>query len=299
MTVSPESQPEGNYRRAAPLLYALPAAHAQPAQPPPGGARTSHPAATPTPSPAKPASRRLSLQIQVKRAPAARQNGTPLITNNVYDRVILLRTANGGFGTAFTIDVSERQYLVTARHVLPEPDGVNMVSLEGPVQIDDLQFETLPGIRPSADIAVMPLDSPVTRQRSVTPTADGIVFGQDCFFLGYPYGLGISTAQQPELAFVKKGILSAQTVTPDGVTTMYLDGHNNPGFSGGPVVYYKPGTGVSEPRIGAVVSGYWIHRDEVAIGEAIVDGAVVRANSGIVITTSIRHALEVIEQAEG
>ena len=68
------------------------------------------------------------------------------------------------------------------------------------------------------------------------------MYGQDVYFLGFPYGLhGDMSALSNDLPFpfVKKGIISL--FHNDGVNRIYLDGHNNPGFSGGPVVFMPAG----------------------------------------------------------
>ena len=57
------------------------------------------------------------------------------------------------------------------------------------------------------------------------------------------------------LAFMKKGIFSA-TTNENGAVVFFLDGHNNPGFSGGPVVYRDLNqSGAPVFYVAAVVSG--------------------------------------------
>lgn len=219
--------------------------------------------------------------------------GSLLITVNFLTRVLLLRTTKGGLGTGFTIEINDRQYLITARHVLPDPDGPNRISLEGPAHVDAIQFDPLPGIHPGADIAVCPVEGRLTRDLAVDPSMHGMAYGQDAYFLGYPYGIGLGD-EQPEAAFVKKCILSASTHTPDGLHLLYLDGHNNPGFSGGPVIFYK-GADRYQPQIAAIVSGYRIDRAPVEVDGEVDPSVLVQANSGIVIATDIRHAVEAID----
>ena len=60
------------------------------------------------------------------------------------------------------------------------------------------------------------------------PGHKGLVWGHDVFPLGYPYGGTGGPA-----AFIKKAIVSAENGTE-----IFLDGHNNKGFSDGPIVYY-------------------------------------------------------------
>ena len=65
--------------------------------------------------------------------------------------------------------------------------------------------------------------------------------GQPVRFLGFPFGWdgGEEVVSGYPIPFVKAGIVSAVLTPsgPDGVTTLYIDAHGNPGFSGGPLVY--------------------------------------------------------------
>ncbi len=62
-----------------------------------------------------------------------------------------------------------------------------------------------------------------------------MALSQDAFFLGYPFGMGTYIHEVQAWAFVKKGIISSFGKL-GGVRRIFLDGMNNPGFSGGPVV---------------------------------------------------------------
>ena len=74
---------------------------------------------------------------------------------------------------------------------------------------------------------------------------------QQAFFLGFPYGIGDRFLKETghPVAFVKRVTVSTLFGKP-----YLLDGHNNPGFSGGPVVFCPPGR--KEFQVAAVVSGY-------------------------------------------
>lgn len=198
-------------------------------------------------------------------------------------RTVQVRTPSG-FGTAFTIDVDRRQWLVTARHVVEGFDDAQLSIHSGdPVDV------TLSSIPPAngADIAVFELSCDITPQdMPLEPTSGGIVFTQDVYFLGYPYGLGMigSTTQLP---FVKKAIVSAYDVV-EGINIWYLDGINNPGFSGGPVVFNRHGS--VEWQVVAVVSGYRVEQVSVAGGAGLVP-----MNTGIVVAYDIKHAIEAID----
>lgn len=102
-------------------------------------------------------------------------------------RTVQIRTPIG-FGTAFTIDARGRQWLVTAHHVVAgfEDDQLAIHSA-GPV---DVTLTSIPQTS-GADIAVFELSRDVTPENMpLNPTAGSVVFTQDVYFLGYPYGSG-------------------------------------------------------------------------------------------------------------
>jgi hypothetical protein len=92
------------------------------------------------------------------------------------------------------------------------------------------------------------------------------------------------------MPFVKKAILSAMS-TENEVEHLFLDGHNNPGFSGGPVVFKTHGS--NDLKVAAVISGY-----RYTEGPVFSDGSamplVYRYNTGIIVAHSIRIATDLI-----
>jgi len=127
------------------------------------------------------------------------------------------------------------------------------------------------------------------------PTLEGIAFGQDLYFLGFPYGLfsesGDLNNHYP-FPFVKKGILSATGEGFGDPGIFFIDGHNNPGFSGGPVVFVPYGK--KEFRIAGVVSGFQ------TVGEPVYDQVgsashFFKVNTGLMVAYNIHGALEAIK----
>jgi S1-C subfamily serine protease len=140
------------------------------------------------------------------------------VTANVYERVVKLTNEDqSSSGSGFTLDVADRQYLITSAHVLPPEDPVTVDVLYGG-HSSTRTLNRIPGVRDGADIAVLPLDTPLTptRELPVTASFDRMVYTQDVFFLGYPYGLALRIGGVDRFPFVKKGILSATSET-DGV----------------------------------------------------------------------------------
>lgn len=160
------------------------------------------------------------------------------VTSNVLLRVLMIR-AGDKIGSSFTIDVDGRQYLVTAKHVvanLKERDTVDVWKSDAwhPIKMDVLRCDG------SIDIAVLVPPEQLTDNLPLEPTSAGFRFFQDIYFAGFPYGAYFSEFKNLSvypIPFVKKGLISATAKDPSGETAMYLDGHNNPGFSGGPIVF--------------------------------------------------------------
>ena len=72
---------------------------------------------------------------------------------------------------------------------------------------------------------------------------------------------------------------------------LLLDGHNNVGFSGGPVA--RRGTKEEQTVVG-IVSGYHAERENVQDENGDEAPYTYEANTGIIIAHDIRHALDLI-----
>jgi Trypsin-like peptidase domain len=215
------------------------------------------------------------------------------VTSNIFTRVMIIRTPIGK-GTAFTIEVDERQYLITARHVLPDTPTVTFSVEIGDQPLHWLKdVKPLDTVHPNADVAVLPLAGLLTPTYPIVPSTAGVIVSQDVYFLGYPAGLPNYSPPAERVAFVKKGILSAFHTTPQGVQLLYVDGFNNSGFSGGPVVFYRAGTETppyGDLHVGAIISARVRSEEENGLES-------VAWNSGILVATDIAHAVDAIRSA--
>ena len=124
-------------------------------------------------------------------------------------------------------------------------------------------------------------------------TTAGLVLAEEVYFLGFPYGLGMDVKTDLNAGFplplVKKASVSALGLE-DG--PILLDGHNNAGFSGGPVA--RRGTKEQQTVIG-VVSGFRYDRNKVLDEEGKETTYTYDTNTGIIIAHDIRHALALID----
>jgi S1-C subfamily serine protease len=224
-------------------------------------------------------------------------------TSNVIFRVLRLRTG-AGISSAFTIEVDGRQYLITARHALKGFGAAGEVELWLGGRWSRVRGRAIYPVKESVDIAALDLGKPVTVTFPFEPTSAGLTLGQQVYFLGYPYGLGTAgPAGTPpgfgEIPFVKSGIISAIDDRDPGASILYLDGQNNPGFSGGPIVFWHAESG--RFRVAGVVEGYRNEalpvlkkKDLDKPGAPAYQDLYTRANSGIVVGYDIRHIVDAI-----
>ncbi|MFA7327310.1 MAG: serine protease [Candidatus Kapaibacterium sp.] len=215
-----------------------------------------------------------------------------MITTNVIQRVFHLRYG-GGTGTCFAIDVQNKQYLVTAKHVIDGFQNGNLIELYYNGNWETLSANIV-GHHDYADVSVITVNQILARLPLV-PDAGGITYGQDTYFLGFPYMIqderGSKINRNFPMPLVKKATLSA--IISDQVGSyLLLDGYNNPGFSGGPVVFKMQHT--NEFKVAAIISGYK-YVDEPTYQQNQQTPIIYRANTGIIIANNIDYALELIK----
>jgi S1-C subfamily serine protease len=248
--------------------------------------------------------RTLSVLLLMILAASAAWGQVP--TSNVLYRVLRIKTADST-GSAFTIEVDGKQYLITARHLLKGFGNEGEIELWIEGRWSKVKARAIYPSKEFVDIAALDLGKPVTITFPLTASSGGLTLGQQVYFLGYPYGLGTSvSAPAPpgfgEIPFLKSGIVSALDDRDPQANILYLDGQNNPGFSGGPIVFWHPESGSF--RVAGVVRGYRNEALPVLKKKDLEDPQAkahndlyTRANSGIVIGYDIRHIVEAIRAA--
>jgi S1-C subfamily serine protease len=220
-----------------------------------------------------------------------------VITANALERTVRIQQGAKS-GTGFTIDHDGQQYLVTARHVVDGPEHVGVLVRGNPFSVN-LTCLAVPDA--DADVAVFRPDQPITPPDLPLPAgSDGLIFGQEVFFLGYPLGLSFAIGTDEYFPLVKRATASAfRNVGSRRV--FLLDGWNNRGFSGGPVLF-RPATqlGFAEPlRVAGINTGYYPDpsSDALRIGGVTVPDSEVLLNSGIMVVEDIARAVEAIGAA--
>lgn len=217
-----------------------------------------------------------------------------MITTNVIHRVFQLKYKNN-LGTGFTIEVDGRQYIITARHVVEGISEGEKLNLLHDNMWKEIEIQIIGVGSDLIDISVLAPNQQVSPSLPLPPDMGGLIYGQEAYFLGFPYGMygdvGLITQDWP-LPFVKSAIVSC-LFKKDDVVTILLDGYNNKGFSGGPVVFKEPNT--IDFKVAGVISGYRFS-DEPTFLEGQKTEISYRENTGIVIAYSIQHAVDLIKQ---
>jgi hypothetical protein len=215
---------------------------------------------------------------------------TLLIKNNAVDK----------YGSAFLVEHKGMAYLVTARHMV-EGLPVTKATIDVWQEKTWKPLQTVKTLFPKSDdvdIAVFKLNEKIPKPYDIAgdDTGGGYAFGQQVWFLGYPYQIstqfGAGTQVNFNVPFIKRGTMSAMDSRNPDAVVLYIDGFNNPGFSGGPVVYWD----FSRHKYGiaGVVKGYKEDTAKVVINGQHVDTQLL-VNSGILVAYSIKHATEAIE----
>jgi hypothetical protein len=215
----------------------------------------------------------------------------------ILSRTFMIKVGNE-VGTAFKVDYQGKVFLVTARHLaagLPETAATFQFFQSGGWQ----DFHTLKTLFPHSndvDIAVFETNEKLAQPYVIECTGtSGATMGQQVFFLGFPYGISSHFAHGEMVPFIKRGTMSAFDATNRDAIVLYIDGFNNPGFSGGPIIYWsfeKHTYGIL-----GVVKGFREDSAKVVVNGQHVDTNVL-VNSGILVGYSIDHAIQAIVQSE-
>lgn len=211
---------------------------------------------------------------------------------NAIQRVFLIKYQDS-IGSSFTIDIDNKQYLITAKHVVGGIKTVDKIEILRNNKWAEFNVKTISCRNPDVDIIVLVLPSQISPSFKLEPTLDDIILSQDVFFLGFPFQIYSSTMivlnNFYPFPFIKKGILSAIDLRDKASKILYIDGNNNPGFSGGPIIFYDSDN--KKWKVAGVVSGYKIQLNEVIKTELLA-----KANSGILIGYAIDSAVEAIRE---
>ena len=203
-------------------------------------------------------------------------------------------------GTAFTVEVDGRQYIVTAQHVVGTTPPLTVE-----IQVSETAWwklvATLIGMEgPPVDVAVLAVDTMLGSRSGVPVGVGSVGYGQEVRFLGYPLGQTFESVpdfRRAPLPLIKAGILSSLKRNERGFLHLLVDATGNRGFSGGPLVLPRlreDGSGVDWHIAGVVTDGVLeefnvTDKSGTVIGSDHTNAGILRAISIDAVTRIIRE----------
>ena len=226
--------------------------------------------------------------------PAATEDGgiriATMIPAEVIYRVFRLKVGQQS-GTGFAIEEDGKEYLVTARHLAEPLCGDCQIELFENGAWSPLEISTVGHGAGDLDISVLAPSKRLTPVRSLPLQASSkdLTYGQDAYFLGFPYGISDMVLGETgcPLPLVKRATVSSLFGKP-----FLLDGHNNIGFSGGPVVFCTANP--RQWRIAAVVSGYRGQAEYIVDEQGEKTQFRYTSNTGIIYAYDVNGAVALI-----
>ena len=218
-------------------------------------------------------------------------------TSNVLYRVFSLRIlANDAVvsgGTMFVIEVDGREYCVTARHIAAHigDSGIEIMQHNNWVSYSAKLVGHGEG---KVDVSVFALPSSIIPMEARFPLpmgTNGVRLGEEMMFLGFPGvydpSLGFNLHNGFPIPLVKYARVSALP-SPEGL--MWLDRHNNRGFSGSPICFSPKND--NELVVASVVSAYSQSMEPIVSRGGDETGLYMRENTGLMLAWDIRHCVE-------
>jgi len=161
-----------------------------------------------------------------------------MVPREILSRVLYIFTPTRR-GSATTFESAGRQMLLTASHVVEGVASNSEIEVFRHGATHRVPIGTVWHAPSGADVAVLELKSDLTARTTIEVGPPSKFFlSQPTYFLGFPYGLkndAITLNDGYPIAFVKSGIVAGFETNSGISSPIYLDGHNNPGFSGGPI----------------------------------------------------------------
>jgi hypothetical protein len=190
-------------------------------------------------------------------------------------------------GTSFIISKNKKNYLITAKHLFKGiNNGQNIdFEIEKNAKWEKIYGNIYFDTTCNADIVL--ISSPYWTNVESSIYSNKIIsfLGDEGYFLGFPHNLKSEDINNLlggySIPLVKK-VMQSGRVTENNISIIYLDGHNNPGFSGGPVLFFNRNSPSDKNLyLIGVINGYISSNKE---------------NTGIIIAHSIKHIYNILDQ---
>lgn len=221
---------------------------------------------------------------------------TEIPRSEIYQRVFAISVDGRSCGTSFALPINGEHCLITAAHVIQGLEEGKKTKLKIFKNNQWLEIDAIPYFcNSNIDIAIIKTPIPSERKpTNITLDMGGVILGQDSFFLGFPY---FGTNIQPKIEECNDGFplpfFKKATISAIHEPLIYFDGHNNPGFSGGPLIFWNHAE--KQHKLMGVVSAYLAQSGEIKVIETSVN-AFYEENSGIGVAYHMKYAKDLIEE---
>lgn len=204
-------------------------------------------------------------------------------------------------GTLFAYERYGRQYLISAKHIFSENFDVKRLYIRRNNEWEKIKVEVV-GMpeQEAVDVIVFKTNKIINPSDSFLSPPPPIELGHsaETFFVGYPLGYSINGTKNNNglpVGFIKKACV-AGVIGESETRTLLLDGINNMGFSGGPVITYdiNDPSNVGKQWVVGVISGYQTVKGTVYEGQQETN-LYVNENTGLISCVPIDVAIRIID----
>lgn len=222
------------------------------------------------------------------------------VSDNILRNVFYIRVGKNT-GTCFCINYRGKKYLVTAKHMVKKEDTIDIDILKNGTY-EHQKAKVFFSDNDEVDIIVLQVTIDETiKGINILKEQPNVEAGQEMYFLGFPFGMvqgEYSYNNGYPIPFVKRAFLSCANGL-NGYAHLWLDGTNNPGFSGGPVIYESVDEQTRRPEqyLAGVISSYRCDVKSVLkedTGETT--GYIYQENAGIINAHGKASIIDIIEK---
>lgn len=217
------------------------------------------------------------------------------MNREIFSRVFFIRCGSRK-GTGFSIDADDRQYLVTATHLLQELQDGKVLELFHGGKWKPLETRVIGSGPPQIDVIILALNFRITLPEiSLQPLGRTFQVGEEVMCLGFPFGEW-KQAEGAEAAFptpfLKKGVVAYVSASSSAVKCVFIDSVPNPGFSGGPVLCRDETKGMWQ--VGAIMSGFEYDHLPIYFGDDQVHVSADPNSRDFMVAYDVKQALDII-----
>lgn len=219
------------------------------------------------------------------------------ITSSALRRIIFIKYKDN-CGTAFTTEVNNKQYIITAKHILKGINHIDEIYIFYQNEWKKMKVKSIQFKDREVDAIVLEPNIQLTPKTNIEFSMDNLVLGQDVYLLGFPFGLktDVGTVNNDfPIPFVKKGVCSSIDASNYEEKIIWIDGYSNPGFSGGPIVFRDIET--EKLKIAGVIKGH-LNENVNIMDENGKTGLYAKVNSGLIYGIGIDSIIKLIQTNE-